>query len=98
MMSGSGLILRACTEIKRSLNRTSADCSQFNQNNSQKAAMAVVASNRTRRFAFRRGTRAVYKRNAQKGETGMKKPAAVKLPPFSLLLLYPVSTNPAAAR
>jgi hypothetical protein len=31
------------------------------------AAMAVVASNKTRRFAFRRGTRAVYKRNAPKG-------------------------------
>jgi hypothetical protein len=68
MMSGSGLMLRACPEIKRSVKRNSVVCSQFSQNNSQKTAMAVVANNRTSGFAFRRGTRAVYKRNAWKGE------------------------------
>src|SRR3954467_4588507 len=89
MMSGSGLILRAWTEIKRSVNRISAVCNQFSQDNSQNAAMAVVASNRTSKFAFERGTRAVYKRNAPKGETGCRNPVG-REPVSVVLWLYAV--------
>src|SRR3954464_8356352 len=89
MISGSGLILRACTEVKRSLNRISAVCSHFSQNNSENAAMAVVASNRTSKFAFERGTPAVYKRNAPKGETAWRNPRQELV-----LLLYAVLYSP----